>query len=392
MAFVSDDDTRQAVAGAGNRHGYANVSVEVASHQEAAARLAGIPTPSRMILDVSGEPDPLAAVEQLADVCDPDTRVLVIGQRNDVGTYRTLRNFGIEDYLVKPVTYQEMLTALRRLDPPVAEPAESGSGRLVVLVGARGGVGATTLATNAAWLFAHEYGLRTALVDLDLEFGTCALKFDRFAGGGMREILTNAARVDELFVERAALEVSEKLSVFSLGNGMIDTQTFRVAAAQAEAFQLLIATLRKQFDVVVLDLPRFATSTRLGVLGTPLEVTLVTDATPVGLYSTRTMDSRIEMLAPGADILVAVNRLGALPNIELAPGDFVDGSDRRLVSEIPNDVRAEELAAHKALPIVACAPRGRAAKAQKAAAARLIGPDATPLKRSAWQRFRRALA
>ena len=142
----------------------------------------------------------------LAEVCDEGTQVIALGDINDVELYRSLIGHGVHDYLVKPVSAETVAAALTRAERgPNGEPAPK-IGRLIAVIGARGGVGATTVATNLAWTLAHDHDMRVALVDLDLFFGTCGLALDLELGRGFREALENPARVDSLFIERAMVQ------------------------------------------------------------------------------------------------------------------------------------------------------------------------------------------
>lgn len=385
MAFVGDDISRAAVTEAAKRQGCPGAKVESGSIDDAVKRLSRIPTPSRLIVDVSTAADPMSALESLSQVCDEGTRVVVLGTVNDVNLYRTLVNAGIDDYLVKPASADDIAAVLKRLDEPAdVAKSESEIGRLVTVVGTRGGVGATTTAVNLAWVFAHEYGLRTALVDLDLHFGTCDLAFDMSASSGLRELLANAARIDELFVERAMLKVSDQLSVLAPDGDMAEAQGFDM-----EAFRLLIETLRKQFPMVVIDLPRFAVRTQAGMLAPPLAVTLVTDPSLSGLRDAVKLHGWFEKLAPGADMLVAMNRVGASRNAELERRDFESNAGFKLACQVPLDAKATAAATVEAKPVVKVSPRCGASKAFQAMAAQLAGPAAKPTHVPAWQRLLR---
>lgn len=167
-AFVTDDDSREAVVRATAELGIANPAVNTGNIAEAIRRLNNAATPQLLLVDLSGSPDPMADVGALADVCDEGTRVIAVGDVNDIALYRALLGFGVHDYLVKPVDAASLAVSLGRArdgQQAVAEPAAPTVGRIVAVVGARGGVGATTIAVNVAWMLAQEERKRVALVD-----------------------------------------------------------------------------------------------------------------------------------------------------------------------------------------------------------------------------------
>jgi pilus assembly protein CpaE len=209
-------------------------------------------SPETLIVDVSGVHLPISQIHNLAEVCEPGVHVIAIGNRNDVGLYRDLVRAGVSDYIVKPLTAQILAKALN----PHSHAAHAGLiqkklGKVVALVGARGGVGTTTLAVNLAWYLSHRQNRRVALVDLDLQNGDCTLALNIKATPGLREALVNPHRVDNTLLERVMSPVSERLFVLSSEEPLSDDLQFT-----AEAVDTLVSALRDQFHYVILDVPR----------------------------------------------------------------------------------------------------------------------------------------
>ena len=178
-AFVQDDATRQVVDQVSASWRSRTPRCTRAASREATRLLGEQRSPRLLVVDISGVELPLSAVNELAEVCEPGVTVIAIGDRNDVGLFRDLINNGVSDYLVKPIAPALMQKSLLN----VVESATQGRqndrrGRLVAVAGARGGVGATMLATGIAWTIANRRRRRVALVDLDLQFGTVALALD----------------------------------------------------------------------------------------------------------------------------------------------------------------------------------------------------------------------
>jgi pilus assembly protein CpaE len=209
-------------------------------------------SPHVLLVDISGIDLPLSQIHILADVCEPGTRVIAIGDHNDVGLYRDLQEAGVSNYIVKPLT-RELLT---RAITPKSNSGDMGRaalklGKMVSFVGARGGVGTTTLAANLAWHLANRQSRRVALVDLDLQNGGCGLLFNINPTPGLRDALANPLRLDSLLLDRIMTQVGERLFVLSGEEPLHENMQFA-----ASAVDTLFAVLRSQFHYVIVDVPR----------------------------------------------------------------------------------------------------------------------------------------
>src|SRR5262249_34013101 len=152
---------------------------------------------------ISGIELPLSKVQMLADVCEPGTTVIAIGDHNDVALYRDLQESGISNYVVKPLTRELLVKALTpRTNSGDMGRATLKLGKMVAFIGARGGVGTTTVAGNLAWHLANRQSRRVALVDLDLQHGDANLLFNIYSTPGLRDALANPLRLDPLLLER----------------------------------------------------------------------------------------------------------------------------------------------------------------------------------------------
>ena len=211
-------------------------------------------SPHLLIVDISGIDLPLSQIHTLADVCEPGTNVVVIGDHNDVGLYRDLVDAGVSNYIVKPLT-RELLT---RALTPKTNSGEMGRaagsvklGKMVSFIGARGGVGTTTLACNLAWHLANRQSRRVALVDLDLQNGDCSLLFNITTTPGVRDALANPLRLDPLLLDRIMTQHGERLFVLSSEEPLHEN-----VQITATAIDTLFSVLRSQFHYIVVDVPR----------------------------------------------------------------------------------------------------------------------------------------
>lgn len=370
VAFVADAETEAAAQEAARRLLIPYPNVVRGTIATAIRKLQDMRSPRLLVVDISDSEFPLAEVNALADVCEPGVTVIVVGTRNDVGLFRDLVAAGVSDYLVKPVPAELLHRAM------AASIGESGetrpgamarkTGRLIAFIGARGGVGTSTLATGCAWLVAEEIKRRVALLDLDLQGGTAALYLDVEPRNGLREALEEPGRIDGLFVERVASRVSERLSVFA------DEEPLGAQAPfDPHAVDALLAELRAQFHYVLVDLPRGLTAAGQRVLEQASSVVLVTDLT---LPALRDSARLIELIAASptapASIIVA-NRVGEFRAGTVTAEEFRQQTRHAIDLSVPFDAKSVAGAVMDGRP--AASASGPVAKAMQDLAARLTG-------------------
>jgi len=252
LAFISDAETEAAL-----REGLIDavprgIEIRRGNLRAAIASLQKMPTPHTLIVDVSGESQPVAALDELSSVVEPDVRVLVVGERDDVNFYRQVtRGLGVVEYLYKPLV-PDMVA--RHFGPQITRHAVAPElvhgGRVIAVTGVRGGVGASTIAANLAWHFGSEASRHTVLLDADLHRGDCAMLLGAKTGSGLRSALETPERVDELFVERSTQPVSDRLHVLAAEEKLVEQPVYATEGAAR-----LLDALRRRYNFIVVDAP-----------------------------------------------------------------------------------------------------------------------------------------
>jgi pilus assembly protein CpaE len=214
------------------------------------------PAPGVLILDVSGEANPLLVLDDMAQFVEPGVRVLVIGDSNDMAFYRQVtRTLGVLEYLHRPLN-REMVA--RHFRPLIIGQDPAGlqirAGRIVSVTGVRGGVGATTIAANVAAHLAEVTRRHTLLLDADLHGGTAALMLSAETGDALRTALEHPDRVDEVFLQRGARSISDRLDVLCAEESLDRTR-----AIAPESAAELLELLRRHYSFIIIDVPRYAT-------------------------------------------------------------------------------------------------------------------------------------
>jgi len=252
LAFLGDPSTEQVL-----RDGLSDIvanglDVRRGTVRTAINAMAKMPTPEVLIVDIANEDQPLHALGELSDVVEPGVRVLVIGDTDDVDFYRHItRGMGVMEYIFKPITREAVA---RHFAPLIsrksAQQDTARGGRVVAVMGARGGVGSTTIAGNLAWLLGVIAKRHTVFLESDLHMGSGALLLGGKTGPGLRMALETPDRIDPLFVERAAQPVSERLHVLASEEKLHEPLNYAAGAALR-----LIEALRVRYNFIILDVP-----------------------------------------------------------------------------------------------------------------------------------------
>lgn len=283
-AFVGDSESAHTIRAALGPAFSTGLALHQTPFRTAVELLAGMTTPRTILVDISGEEQPLSALVQLESVVDAGTRVLVIGNNRSVGFYRGLtRNLGIKDYLAKPLDIQRVTREFLPWatgDGPATESARGGV--MIAVCGAHGGAGATTIATNLAWLIGVETRRHTILLDADLHRGSTALATGVPPSTGLRTALEAPDRIDPLLIERAAHPAAERLHVLAAEEPLTETLIYRAGGGRA-----LSAALRQRYNFVIADIPNRPLGFAAEILSLAQQRILVIDGTLRGIAGAR---------------------------------------------------------------------------------------------------------
>lgn len=252
IAYVNDRDTLSVLTDALAPALGSTAEFRLGTLAETRAGLQRLTTPvAAVLVDISGQSDPLAALEDLALYIEPSVRVFVIGDVEDMEFYRhVVRGLGAQEYLRKPLTRE---VVARRLLPPLTggKAAQTRGGRIITVTGVHGGVGATTVSVNLAVQLADRSRHHVLLFDADLHGGAAPLMLSAGSVGGLRAALENPERVDVLFAERSSPAVSDRLHLLAAEEAL----NHPIVPSDG-AVEHLAALLSNRFNLIVVDLPR----------------------------------------------------------------------------------------------------------------------------------------
>jgi pilus assembly protein CpaE len=341
--FVNDQESEAII-----RQGLGDVGIEdfvttPGNVATATTLLAKQTSPKLLIVDISGAEDPVASILDLAEVCEPGVNIVAIGDNNDISLYRQLKHAGVAEYFFKPLIRDQIGRSCNdvltdRLDQPSLF-----SGKLVFLLGVRGGVGATTLATNAAWYVSEVRQRWTMLLDLDMQGGDAALLFDVAPGPALREAFERPERVDKLFLERGAIHVNNRLNLLA----SLEPLGSSVEGSEA-ALRALLEALMRRYRLVIVDIPASIAGYLPQLLQMPSTCVLVGNAS---LTAARDMARWRELIGPNTrerrtlQVLNHTDAYGGLTEAEFGraaglPPDVVIAYDRDLAMSANLGVKA----------------------------------------------------
>jgi len=329
-------------------------------------------SPNILLVDLSESGDPLNDINGLAEVCEPGTVVIAVGQVNDVRLYRDLLASGIHDYLLKPLSagqVRDSLVAAQTIfTTPKSHEAQAIKKHVATaVVGTRGGVGASTLATSLAWLFSADHKLGTALLDLDIHFGTGALALDLEPGRGLTDAIDNPSRIDGLFIERAMIRANDHLAILSA-----EAPISAPLMTDGTAFVQLEEEFRHAFEMSVIDLPRNMLINFPHLLADVNVVVLATEMTLASARDAIRILSWLKTNAPHARPIVVANKVQA-GMAEISKADFEASIERKINITIPYDIKAAANAAKLGQTFVEANRSSKAGAAMRDLANAVIG-------------------
>jgi pilus assembly protein CpaE len=315
------------------RMGKVSFRINQGSIQAAANMFASAPTPNLILLETSAVPrDIMDELAPLAEVCDPSTKVVIIGRYNDIPLYRELIRNGISEYMVAPVSLGDIIAAISSIFvDPEAEPL----GRSIAFIGAKGGVGASTIAHNIAWGISTLFSQEVILADLDLAYGTANIDFDQDPAQGIAEAVFSPERLDEVFLDRLLTKCSEHLSLLAAPS-LLD----RAYDFDRTAFQPVLEVLQRAAPITVLDVPHAWNEWTRSLLADVDEVVICAAPDLANLRNAKNMFDQMRKFRPNDKVPhLVLNQVGLPKRPEILPNDFCEPLEVQPTAIIPFDTQ-----------------------------------------------------
>lgn len=298
------------------------------------------PTPNLIILEtLSPRETILSQLENLAEYCDPGTKFLVIGRENDIALYRELTSRGVSDYIVAPVS---LLEFIERISLLYNGPSAEALGLSAAVIGARGGIGASTLAQNIAWAVSREFGMETVFADLDLAFGTVALNFNQDPSQGISDAIYSPDRLDAQYLDGLLSRCSDHLSILASPANLE-----RVYDFDAYVFDPVVETLSSIAPWTVLDVPHYWSGWTKRVLSSADEVIIVASPDLPSLRNAKNMIETLQAARPNdKPPQIILNMVGVPRRPEITVNEFAKAMGIEPIAAIPFEPKLFGLAAN----------------------------------------------
>jgi pilus assembly protein CpaE len=352
QAFCSTAETAAAAQAAGEdrRLAKTHLTVKMGGIAAAIETYHTQPTPNVIILETEANNDILAGLDELASVCDPGTRVVVIGGAHDVAPYRELVRRGVNDYVIGPVAPLDVVRSICSL---FSASEAIAVGRIIAVVGAKGGVGASTIAHNLAWAIARD--LDSVVIDLDLAFGTASLDYNKDPVQGIANAVFSPDRPDTAFIERLMAKCTDRLSLLAA-----PATLERVYDLGEQAFDAIFDTLRMTTPCIVLDVPHQWSGWARRALVSADDILIVAEPDLANLRNAKNMLSILKAARPNDHApLYCLNQVGMPKRPEIDAKGFAKTIESKPIASIPFDPKLFGTAANNGQMIAEVSARHR---------------------------------
>jgi pilus assembly protein CpaE len=368
QAFCEIEETAAAVRSAGEdrRLAKAHLSVKMGGMAAAVEAYHNAPTPNVILLESGGRSDLVALLDELSSVCDPGTRVIVVGNEADDVPYRELVRRGVNDYVVGPVGVIDIVRSICSL---FSASETVTTGRVIAVVGAKGGVGASTIAHNVAWAIARNLMLDSVVIDLDLAFGTASLDYNQDPLQGIANAVFQPDRPDSALIDRLLSKCTDRLSLLAAPATLERVYDFGV-----NAFDAIFDTLRMTTPCIVLDVPHQWTGWTRRALEGADDILIVAEPDLANLRNAKNILATLKAARPNDHVpLFCLNQVGMPRRPEIDRGSFAKTLESQPVAAIPFDSKLFGTAANNGQMIAEISANHRTSRMFLEVARKLTG-------------------
>lgn len=333
QAFCESPDVAAVLEQASGDRRMAKTHVKIHMGGIAAATdfYASAPTPNLLLVESREKREQvLEQINRLAGVCDPGTKVILIGHANDVVLYRELLRRGVSDYMVVPF---DLYDVIREIGELYLGSEAAPIGRTIAFIGAKGGAGSSTVAHNVAFALSRSYEADVVVADLDLAWGTAGLDFNQDPPQTVADAIQAPDRIDDVFLDRILAKCADNLSLLAAPAALE-----RAYDHDEHTFDLLVDVIRGSVPSVVVDLPHQWTSWVRRVLSLVDDVVITATPDLASLRNTKNLVDQLKIMRPNdREAKIVVNQIGVPKRPEIKPDDFRKALGIDLLATVPFD-------------------------------------------------------
>jgi len=365
VAYITDEEAGAVVQSVIDDHWPTGILLPGGSEAALASVSGKVRLPRTVVIDLSDSSDETAAAKAVLNAFAESSVVILAGRQDSVSFYRQMLAIGAADYIVKPFTADEFYNMVvnasaqtRAKHDVKTAAAKPDQARLIVVMGAHGGAGTSTIIANTGWILAEARQHKTTLIDLDVHFGTLALALDVEPGVGFRDALESPSRIDSDFMESALVRKTSRLSVLSAEENLDDYVIFNGAA-----IELLIESVRESRDFILVDAPRSVLRRCEQVINRADFVILVSELTVTGLRNTIKVQTELQRHFPTTQLRLVVNKQRGKDSGEIDLHDFEKQLGISAIAIIPDEPDVVLKAINEGLPISSIKKNSKSAQA-----------------------------
>lgn len=320
-----------------------------------------------LVIDIGDSSDPIADAAALKTAVPGNCIVIGIGRINDVALYRDLLALGFADYLTTPLSEGALGRSVERalehrerggMTVGANNVPKDAKPRTLSVIGARGGVGATTVAITIASMLGTRLKEEVLLIDFDLHYGSLMLALDLEAIDALREALDQPDRIDALFIQQVAQKKSEFL--FAMGAEESSAGGFQARPHAANDF---LRSVHRRFRWIVADVPRGDPVIQRQVIEASTDILLITDLSLPGVRDAMRLQQLVHDISPGARLHLATSGVVDQRRSAVKVADVERTLKRKVDCQIPADAAAALEAVNFGKPLVEAAPGSGIVKA-----------------------------
>ncbi len=329
------------------------------------------PTPNLIIVEsLSDRAQLIASLEELSEFCDSGTKVVVIGHENDISLYRALTSRGVSNYVVAPFA---VLTFIQHISHLYNGPGADSLGRVIAVIGAKGGVGASNISHNLAWSISRVLEIQSVVADLDLAFGTAGLDYNQDPPQGIAEVVFSPERVDANLIDRLLSKCSDTLSLLA-APATVD----RLYDLPEFAFDPLLDILRASTPCTVLDTPHQWTAWTRHILVSADDVVIVANPDLANLRNAKTLLNSLRAARPNdRPPKLLLNNVGVPRRPEITVPEFAKAIETQPCAVIPFEPKLFGTAANNGQMLAEIEPASKIVEVFDDLARNLMGRSST---------------